>query len=103
MTENISGIGRGVSSTTETRSSDAEKPGPERTGSTSGQPLADSHELTPSSRLLQQIADRVAQGETVDAGRVESVRAAIAEGSFSVDAERVASRLLDFENLLKTD
>lgn len=103
MTENISGIGKGVSSTAGSRSSGEHNAASEKTDSTSRQPAADSQDLTPSSRLLQQIADRVAQGETVDAGRVESVRAAIAEGSFSVDAESVASKLLDFENLLETD
>lgn len=103
MTENISGIGKGLSSTSGTRSSGEQKGASERAGSAAEQQPVDSQELTSSSRLLQQISDRVSQGGAVDAGRVESVRGAIADGSFSVDSERVASRLLGFESLLETD
>ena len=103
MTENISGIGKGIPASSSTRSSSEQKNTPETAVSPSRNVPSDSSELTTSSLLLQRISDRIADADAVDAGRVEAARAAIDEGRFSVDSERVASRLLEFEKRLETD
>jgi len=103
MTENISGVGKGIPASSSTQSSSEQKNRPETAVSPSRNVPSDSSELTTSSLLLQRISDRIADADAVDAGRVEAARAAIDEGRFSVDSERVASRLLEFEQRLETD
>lgn len=61
---------------------------------------ADSVKLTDTARMLQEVGANLASTSQVDAGRVESVRAALADGSYKVDAEVVASKLMDLEKQL---
>lgn len=53
----------------------------------------DSLELTPSARALGEGASEA----PVDVHRVEKLRQAIADGSYRVDADRIAGKLLDIE------
>jgi negative regulator of flagellin synthesis FlgM len=57
----------------------------------------DSLQLTPSARTL---GDAEAP---VDSHRVEKLREAIADGSYRVDADRIAGKLLDIERLSRKD
>ncbi len=57
-------------------------------------PAGDSVTLTESARQLQKLSEAVAAAPTVDAARVESVKRAIAQGTYEVNAERVADKLL---------
>lgn len=56
---------------------------------------ADSLTLTESSTRLRALESQIATFDIVDASKIESVRAALADGSFAVDAEVVADRLID--------
>jgi negative regulator of flagellin synthesis FlgM len=56
---------------------------------------ADSLTLTESSSRLRALEGELAQVDVTDAGKVEAVKAALANGSFEVDAEVVADRLID--------
>ena len=56
---------------------------------------SDSLTLTESSTRIRALESQLASVDVTDTGKVESVKAAMAEGSFTVDAEVVADRLID--------
>lgn len=51
--------------------------------------------LTESSSRIRSLESQLASVDVTDAGKVESVKAALANGTFAVDAEVVADRLID--------
>ena len=55
----------------------------------------DSLTLTESSSRIRSLESQLASVDVTDAGKVESVKAALANGTFAVDAEVVADRLID--------
>jgi negative regulator of flagellin synthesis FlgM len=57
-------------------------------------PAGDSVTLTSSARQLQKLAEAVAAAPATSAERVASVRQAVAQGTYEVNAERVADKLL---------
>lgn len=54
--------------------------------------------LSAQAQQLQQITDQLREQPEVDAARVESLRQAIADGSYQVDSDRLAGKLLAFES-----
>ena len=52
-------------------------------------------QLSPLASQLKAIEASMETGQAVDSARVAEVKRAIAEGSFAVDAEKVADRLID--------
>lgn len=62
---------------------------------------ADQVTLTQSARDLQQVAAAVEKAPVVDAGKVEATRQSIRNGTYSIDAGRIADNILRFEKLLK--
>jgi len=55
----------------------------------------DALSLTESSAHLRELEAQLASVDVTNVGKVESIKAAIANGSFTVDAEVVADRLID--------
>ena len=55
----------------------------------------DSLTLTESSTRIRALETQLASVDVADAGKVEAVKAALANGTFEVDAEVVADRLID--------
>lgn len=51
--------------------------------------------VSASSSQVRALEAQLAAIDVTDAGKVESVKAALADGSFTVDAEVVADRLID--------
>jgi len=69
-------------------------------GSTAAAPKADDQlKLTDSALALQEAA-RPGDAAAVDPQRVEQVRKALADGSYKIDAGRIADRMLAFEQQL---
>lgn len=57
-------------------------------------------ELTDSARAIRETERAQSAASAVDSGRVAEIRQALAEGSLSVSAERIAQGLLSIETLL---
>lgn len=57
-------------------------------------------DLTESARAIRDSEQVQGNAPAVDAGRVEAIRQEIAEGRYSVSAERIADRLLGLEQQL---
>lgn len=64
-----------------------------------GKPVAeiDQVNLTTSSLRLRQIEIQDKEGPPMDQAKIEKLRAAIANGEYQVDSDKLASRILDFE------
>lgn len=57
----------------------------------------ESVKLSSESQQLQKITDKLGSQPTVNSARVAELKLAIADGSYKVDSNRVASKLLNFE------
>lgn len=65
---------------------------------TSKAPLAgESVQLSKDARQLQSVSEQIAHQPSVDSERVAQLKQAIADGSYQINNERVASKLLGLE------
>lgn len=58
--------------------------------------------LTDTAAKLQRLEAQIANQPVVDSQKVESVKKAIADGSFKIDSNRIADKMADFESLLSS-
>ena len=65
-----------------------------------GRNSADQLSLTGEARQLQQAEKQLAAAPLVDAKRVEAVRTAVENGTFTVNPERIAAKLMSLEQVL---
>jgi negative regulator of flagellin synthesis FlgM len=76
----------------------AKPAGSSASGSGSGSPPApDSVNITASGRALAALSQAVQDAPEVDGARVSSVQQAISSGHYSVNADRIAGRMLQLE------
>ncbi|MGA2778642.1 MAG: flagellar biosynthesis anti-sigma factor FlgM [Steroidobacteraceae bacterium] len=64
-------------------------------------PAADQVTLTGSARTLQKLGAAVANAPVVDANKVATIKQAVQNGSYSVNAGSVADKLLQYDSELK--
>ena len=67
-----------------------------KSGAASGN-TSDTVQLSPEAQRLQQAADKLNDQPAVDQARVAKLKEAIADGSYQVDSQRVAAKMLAFE------
>lgn len=63
----------------------------------------DTVSLSDNAVQLGKVENAVAATPVVDAQRVEELRQAISNGSYEVDAKKVADKLMQFESILKPE
>ncbi|MDF1642770.1 MAG: flagellar biosynthesis anti-sigma factor FlgM [Pseudomonadales bacterium] len=92
-TKNSTGIGTQQSTNTQTsKSTPHSSDAPEKTTGGSDQVAISSH-----AQRIQALEVRVQQFPEVDVARVEAIKQSIAEGSYKVDAESTAKKMLALE------
>jgi len=60
----------------------------------------DSVSLTDQAEKIQALESSVASQPVVDTKRVEAIRSAILDGSYTIDSNKTADKMADFERLL---
>ncbi|KDE40431.1 MAG: flagellar biosynthesis anti-sigma factor FlgM [Nitrincola lacisaponensis] len=87
--------------TTATRGKPAEQSGvtAEKKGNAAAPVQADTVRLSDTVQALQAANRQSDQSSDFNADRVAEIKAAIAEGSYSINPERVADKMLQFEKL----
>ena len=78
-----------------TASGSAEKPAASQEAATSAS--GEAVHLSQEAQQLQKISDKLRDEPVVNSARVAQLKQAIADGSYQVDAGKIASKLLDFE------
>jgi len=71
---------------------------PESTSTASS--TADSVNLTGEARQMQSLEARIASAPVVDTQRVQAVRTAVENGTFTVNPERIADKMISLEQAL---
>ena len=56
--------------------------------------------LSSDAQTLKSLEAKVKAGSDIDSGKVAEIRAAVEEGSYQVNAERLADKMMAFESLL---
>lgn len=69
-------------------------------GSTEAVRATDAVALTREAQQLQQTVESLGNGQSVDQAKVEHLRRMVLDGSYQVDANRVADKLVDLEGKL---
>ena len=64
---------------------------------------ADTVSLSDNAVQLGKVDNSSISAPVVDAQRVEQVKQAISDGTYEVDAKKVADKLMQFESILKSD
>ncbi|MFP3518344.1 flagellar biosynthesis anti-sigma factor FlgM [Pseudomonas sp. SIMBA_077] len=65
--------------------------------SSAGAPSGESVHLSAQAQQLQKVSDSLRDQQVVDKERVAALKQAIADGSYTVDSQKIASKLLNIE------
>jgi negative regulator of flagellin synthesis FlgM len=105
MTEKINGQGFRPTDTAGTRRSEGAKPasghGPAPAAAAEkSAPASDTVSITQSGMLMSKLEDLVQRTPVVDADRVAAFKEAIASGTYEIDDQRIADRLIRLDREL---
>lgn len=102
MADKIDGISRQTSvPNTEGRARPQGADGSRGAAKSQAAPGGDQVSLTDSARLLQKLGESVADTPVVDSQKVDSIKQAIADGSYQIDAGSIADKLLEIDRDLE--
>ena len=79
---------------------DNRQSGPTSGETNTGGSTADSVSLTGEARQLQALETQIASQPVVDTQRVQAVRTAVEDGTFSINPERIADKMISLEQAL---
>lgn len=81
---------------------EAAQPAPDKAAIQSNAPTArgDQISLTPTAQQLRTLEDKIAAQPVVDTQKVNAVKDALANGSFEINAERIAGKMMSLEKAL---
>ena len=101
MTEKINGQGFRPSDTAATRRSEAAKPaasqGQGRPAAAQSGAASDTVSITQSGLLMRKLEELVQSTPVVDRERVAAIKESLASGTYEIDDQRVADKMLRFE------
>lgn len=101
MVNEINSSTSGIVHSTDTRNTQIDKKKVDTANpATSTNPASSNVNLTQTATSLQALEKAIAAAPEVDQQKVDSVRKAINEGTYQIDAERTATRLIDFDTAL---
>ncbi|MFC5569003.1 flagellar biosynthesis anti-sigma factor FlgM [Lysobacter yangpyeongensis] len=101
MTHKIEGASPAVRPAETVATSAAQRAGAERAQSVSATGASESVRLTGEAESLQALERQLGSAPAgIDMARVNALRSAIADGTYRVDAEQIATRMLDFDRAL---
>ncbi len=102
MINDITGLSSTQTTSTRARSgeSSAAKSGGGDAPAQSPSNKGDTVQLSSTAQALQNVEKKLADTPDVDSDRVAQLRQEIESGSYQVNAERVAEKMLSFDNLL---
>lgn len=104
MINDITGLSSSQANSTRART--GEQSNAAKTGSDANAPAqspsskGDTVNLSNAAQTLQNVEKKLASAPDVDSERVERLRQEIDSGSYQINAERVAEKMLNFDNLL---
>lgn len=81
---------------------EAARPATDKAADKSNSPAAggDQVSLTPTAQQLRTLEDKIAAQPVVDTQKVNAVKDALANGSFEINAERIAGKMMSLEKAL---
>jgi negative regulator of flagellin synthesis FlgM len=79
----------------------ADKSQTDASASSSSSQTGDHVTLTSAAQSLQKLSEAIAQTPVVNASKVASIKQAVNGGTYQVDSDRVADKMLQFESGLK--
>ncbi|MEX0603201.1 MAG: flagellar biosynthesis anti-sigma factor FlgM [Marinobacter sp.] len=102
MTVDFNGIGPGQVNTQKTSTSKSEasqtKPQLSPEGAKAQAPRGENVSLSDQAKNLKQLEQRLDSYPEMDDQRIEEIKAALADGSYKIDAEKLAQKMLDMDN-----
>lgn len=80
----------------------APQPATDKTEKPAGEQAARSDQvsLTPKAQQLRGLDEQIANQPVVDAERVNAVKEALANGSYEIDSDRIAGKMMDLEKII---